>query len=439
MTPQSTFMILAPIERSRIAPLRDLLATMNSQPGMADPENVLVPFARFGNLHFARFVVLDNQTSGDINMLYGLHRPEPPVYMAFLGDFDGGYEEFIGQLVRHAEPGLRKIFSLCEGFSSNADLRAWMIAHEQRPAASYCNWVGRTVRQTHEDERLRLALEDHLQRSPGLRDQPAPAVHASLRRFLEQETAEGRLTLTPPQRTPLSWTVRHVLDWITLILVILVLLGGVVTLPVTIIPLLLFAWRLRTLEKSDRVYTPRPAPEFDARLAALEDLDVTNQFSVIGALKPGLLRTVIVALALWATNLAAHTLYTKGRLARVQTIHSARWVCLDNRTRLFFASNYDGSLISYNEDFITKISFGLNLNFSNGVGYPRTKWLLLQGAKDEQPFKHILRRHQLATEVWYNAHAGLTAVDLHRNSRIRQGLQKSALSEAEASEWITLF
>jgi len=436
MTPLSTFMILATLERSRIAPLRDLLATMNSQPGMANPENVLVPFARLENLHFARLVVLDDQTSGDINMLYGLHRPEPPVYLAFLGDFDGTYEEFIEQLVRHAEPGLRKIFSFCEGFSSNADLRGWMIAHEQRPAASYCNWVGRTVRQTHEEECLRQALVGYLERSPGLRDQPAPAVHASLRRFVEQEETDGKLKLTTPARSPLGWRLRHILDWITLIVV---MVGGVVTLPVTIIPLLFFAWRLRTLEKSDKVYTPRPAPEFDARLAALEDRDVTNQFSVIGALKPGPLRTAIVALALWVTNLAAHTLYTKGRLARVHTIHSARWVCLDNRTRLFFASNYDGSLISYNEDFITKISFGLNLNFSNGVGYPRTRWLLLQGAKDEQPFKYILRRHQLPTEVWYNAHPGLTAVDLHRNSRIRQGLQKSALSETEAREWITLF
>ncbi len=35
----------------------------------------------------------------------------------------------------------------------------------------------------------------------------------------------------------------------------------------------------------------------------------------------------------------------------------------------------------------------------------------------------------MPTEVWYNAHAGLTAYDLQRNSDIRQGLEKPALSE----------
>jgi hypothetical protein len=436
MTPQSTFMILAPLERSRISAMRALLATMNSQPGMADPENALVPFGLFENIQFARFVVFDDQTTGDINMLYGLHRPQPPTYFAFLGDLDGSHDQFIDQLVKDAGPGLRKIFSLCDGFSSDTDLRAWMHAHERRPAASYCNWVGRTVRQTHEEERLRLALLGYLERSPELADQPPPAVHDALRRFVQQETAAGRLTLTPPAPTPLAWTLRHVFDWVTLIALIV---GGVVTLPVTIIPLLFLAWRLRTLEKSDREFAPRPAPEWDAHLAALEDHDVTNQFSVMGALKPGPFRAAITALVLWIIDLTARTIYTRGRLARVHTIHSARWVYLDNRTRLFFASNYDGSLESYMEDFINKVGFGLNLVFSNGVGYPRTQWLLLQGAKNEQAFKYDLRRHQLPTEVWYNAHPGLTSTDLHRNSQIRQGLEKSELSETEAREWITLF
>jgi hypothetical protein len=429
-------MIVAPVDRTRIAPMRELLATLNSQPGMADPDNALVPFARLENLQFARFVVLDDQTTGDINMLYGLHRPDPPVYLAFLGDIDGSYDAFIDQLVKDAGPGLRKIFSLCEGFSPGTDLGAWMRAHERASGANYFNWIGRTVRQTHEEERVRRALLKYLERSPELANESPRAVHQALRRFIQQETAAGRLTLSPPAATPFGWALRHVFDWATLIAVIVV---GVVTLPVTIIPLLFFAWRLRRLENSDKPYTPRPAPEFDARLAALEDYDITNQFSVMGALKPGPFRAVTVAVALWIIDLTARTLYTKGRLARVHTIHSARWVYLDNRTRMFFASNYDGSLDSYMEDFINKVGFGLNVIFSNGVSYPRTRWLLLDGAKDEQPFKYTLRRHQLPTEVWYNAHLALTTTDLHRNSRIREDLEKSELSETEAREWLALF
>lgn len=82
---------------------------------------------------------------------------------------------------------------------------------------------------------------------------------------------------------------------------------------------------------------------------------------------------------------------------------------------------------------------GLNLVFSNGIGYPSTKWLVLNGSKDEQKFKYFLRRHQLPTEVWYNAHPGLTAFDLKRNALIREGIERSDLSEKELRQWVSLF
>jgi hypothetical protein len=85
------------------------------------------------------------------------------------------------------------------------------------------------------------------------------------------------------------------------------------------------------------------------------------------------------------------------------------------------------------------VGWGLNLVFSNGVGYPRTDWLLLHGSEYEQKFKYFLRRHELPTEVWYNAHPGLTAVDLERNSRIRAGIDKPLMTEDETREWLQLF
>jgi len=89
------------------------------------------------------------------------------------------------------------------------------------------------------------------------------------------------------------------------------------------------------------------------------------------------------------------------------------------------------------DDFINKVAFGLNVVFSNGVGYPRSNWLVLGGAKDEQKFKYFIRRHELATEVWYDAHPGLTTSDLERNTRIRQGLE-SSLTDKGAKEWLAL-
>jgi hypothetical protein len=141
---------------------------------------------------------------------------------------------------------------------------------------------------------------------------------------------------------------------------------------------------------------------------------------------------------LFVLNYTARHIFNRGFLTRVNTIHFARWVFLDDKRRVFFASNYDGSLDSYMDDFINKVAWGLNAAFSNGVGYPRTNWLMLGGAKDEQKFKHFLRRHQLPTEVWYNAHPGLTAVDLERNTHIRRGIEQPEMTEREAREWLEL-
>jgi hypothetical protein len=435
MTPQSSFMIVAPIQQNRVGAMRELLASMNSGPGIADPHNALIPFGSFEILHTARLVVLDDLTIGDPEEFYGVERPDPPIYLAFLGDFDGDYEPFIDRLVKVAAPGLRQIFSLCEGFPANADLREWVIAHECSPAAYYCNWVGRTVRQTIEEERLRHALRGYLESSPAVADSPAGVLHQSLHKFVQEEKKAGRLTLTPPEPTPPGWTIRHIFDWAMLFLAIL---GFIVTLPITIIPLAILAVILRSRENSDPEFAPVPDDQLAKSLSVLEDYDVTNQFSAMGSLKPGWFRSFIVHLALWVINTTAKTIYTRGRLTRIHTIHFARWVYLDNRARVFFASTYDGSLESYNEDFINKVSIGLNLIFGNGIGYPRTAWLISKGAKDEQPFKYYLRRHELPTDVWYNAHAGLTAYDMQRNSVIRLAVEKPSLSETEARAYVTL-
>jgi hypothetical protein len=142
---------------------------------------------------------------------------------------------------------------------------------------------------------------------------------------------------------------------------------------------------------------------------------------------------------LWVVNYTTRHIYIRGHLARISTIHAARWVFLNQNRRLVFASSYDGSLDSYMDDFINKVAWGLNIVFSNGVSYPTTNWLVLGGAKDEQKYKSVLRRHQLPTNVWYKAYPGLTVFDLKRNTLIRQGIEKSSMSEPDLRRWVKLF
>jgi hypothetical protein len=63
----------------------------------------------------------------------------------------------------------------------------------------------------------------------------------------------------------------------------------------------------------------------------------------------------------------------------------------------------------------------------------------LEGAKNEQKFKDFLRRHQIPTQVWYNAYPGLTALDRKRNALIREGLEQSSMTDSEIRQWLQLF
>jgi hypothetical protein len=433
MTPQSSFMILATIIPSHVEELRLLLGSMNYEPGLLDPANALIPFGQFEKLHFARVLILDDQTLDDITV-YGLPKVNYPTYLAILGDSDGGTDEILAEMAERAAEGLRRILAHCEGYTPGADLLGWMKARNLSPTANYINWIGRTVQQVKEEDALRQAIETFLQkRAESLGEIQPRQLWNTLKRFAADEVQQGRITLTPPEPTPLGWQIRNLLHLLGIPILTLILS------PFILVGLPFFLIQLRTREKSDPEIAPRVDPDHANLLSTLEDHGVTNQFSAMGSLKPGWFRRLTMILVLCAIDYSARHIFNRGRLARVTSIQFARWVFLDDKRRVIFASNYDGSLESYMDDFINKVGFGLNVVFSNGIGYPTTNWLITDGAKDEQRFKDYLRRHQMPTQAWYNAHPGLTALDKWRNSLIRNGLEKATMTDAEIQDWLRLF
>ncbi len=429
MTPQSQFLVLAPVAAGRVRDLRALLATMNAEPGLADPANALVPFGRFERLHFARFAVLDDPTLGDIEAAYGVPRPSLPVYLALIVSCDGVAGACIAELAQRATSGLRRIFGHCDGFDAEGDLAAWMLAHQRSLAASYVNWVGRTVRQIKEESALRRALAARVSRVPLASAPEAQRLRRELIDFVDAEVSAGRLGLTPPDPTPLRWRIATLLHCVAVPLLVLPPLAVLAPLWLPI---------LRGKEEADAEICPAPDPAALVEMQDLEDRDVSNQYTAIGSLKPGWVRRGLVVALLALIDWASRHVFTRGHLARVQTIHFAFWAFLDDQRRVVFASNYDGGHEAYMDDFINKVAWGLNLSFSHGVGWPRTRWLIARGARIEDKFKHYQRRHQLPTQVWYKAYPGLTLVDLERNQRIREGLELAHVTDAQALAWLRL-
>ena len=361
------------------------------------------------------------------------HHGVIPLYLAFLGDVDGDADAFLGKLIKRAGKGLGRIFSCCQGFTSDADLLTWMRQHDAPAIAVYVNTCGRTVCQIREEAALCDALASYIgQNTADFQGLPPRELHRRLLSFINTEKSAGRLTLSNEPLTPIGWQIRNLLHMIGLPFLVLILSP----LLILIVPFYIVA--LRRLEKTDPVVCPLADQKHFVDLSRIEDHDVTNQFSAMGSLKPGLVRLLTTTFVLKTVNYGARYITRPGRLGRIRSIHFARWVFVAGRERMIFCSNYDGSVESYMDDFINKTGFGLNASFSNGIGYPRTNWLVRDGCIDERNYKEYLRRHTLVTQVWYKAYPGLTAVDLERNTRIRRGLEKKSMTDEQVSDWLAL-
>jgi len=424
-------MVVAALRPGHEPALRDLLAQMNIGPGQADPSNRLLPFARFESLHFARFAILVDTMNDDL-AAHGVAALALPTYLAFFGDCDGPGERQLDEFARIAGGGLCEVFAHCvDGPNGNA-LTGWLRARNLPVAAAYANWTGRTVRRVREER----AIAEALSRQARLLGTTGPgnlqAVRTQLVEFVAAERRQGRLLASADPPTPAGWWWRNLAHGVAIPLI------GLLALPFLLLYSPLFVWQLRRRERTDPEIVPAPDVAHVAELATFEDRGITNAFTALGNVKPGRFRRVLVTALVALLDYAARHVYGRGHLTRVQTIHFARWVFLDDKQRLLFASNYDGILESYMDDFINKVAWGLNLVFSNGVGYPRTNWLVQGGARNSQAFKNYLRRHQLPNSVWYKANPGLTAMDLARHGRIRAGLERPAMSDGEIEDWLRL-
>ncbi|MCI0735268.1 MAG: hypothetical protein L0Y50_03175 [Beijerinckiaceae bacterium] len=446
MTPQSSFFVIAPVPRDRVEELRAFLLTMNTTdvPGFADPENKLVPFGKFKTVHFGRFLILKDDTLDDLEP-FGAQFPDAPIYLAFLVSCDGSADALLAGFANIAGDGLRQIFAFCEGFDPKCNLLQWMRAHLVRPRATYFNFIGRTVLQIHEEAALHEALRTHLS---GLSVGAPPR---QIRDALVSAVREKGVKLTEPAPTPILWFLCHRLPYhLAAVLGVFLVLAPVLTLSfgaalkvygaalfVIAVALCVFIVRLRRHETRDpEILTPVTSKHLQD-LGSIEDYDPTNQYSILGSLRPGAFPLRTTAVLWWLLKVAPPILFPSGNLARIMTIHSAHFYFLDGGRRGYFATNYDGSDEAYMDDFVNKVAFGLNFSFALWAPYPRTRFLLWDGANDEQKFKAQQTRHSLPTEVWHKAYPGLSLYDISRNTRIRQGFERKDMSDTEIRQWLS--
>lgn len=418
MITQAAVTVMVDVLDGHEAALEALLADAGKNPAA----NALVPFGRFPNVHFARFFILPAAQDPISGQTY-LPR------LVFAADVDGPATPFLESLATLAGDGLDSIFQHCHGYPGRPHLLEFLKRGTRRPAAKYVNTIGRTVEQIRQEDELHTAIEAFVDtHADTLQGMDARHARAAIQEFVEREPrlawARGRVPKPEP-----SYVLGETLH------VLMVGIAALVLFPVILVGAPFWLYFLRQHEKADRSRDVWPSDEWRAKLAAQEDHGTQNPYTSAGFVKPGPFRRFTGSVVMWGTNFLTRHFYNHADLIGVKTIHFARWVFMDQKQRLFFVSNYDGSLENYMDDFVDKIAWALNTSFSSGVDYPKTNWLIKDGAHDEQVFKRFNIMHQLVSPFWYAAYQGLTALNIDNNAAIRAGLY-GTMDETAARAWL---
>lgn len=437
---QDGLTILTRIKPGQTAPL---IALLNEIGGDIEG-NEYIPFLSLQTVHFARFVVLEESHDAQ-------GRPTP-ASLVLSTNFDGDAIAHLEELYDQAAAGLNRIYSHCEGYPEGAARTKrgavdYLYRHNLGYNTLYVGTRGRTVAQIREEAVLRDAIEGYLDaasREPGFAERTPQQIRAGIQEFVRSRPDLAWALQPPPAPRKIWPQSRDVLPFAALAILVLALIGTLILgswrarLLAIGIPLALFGlWVLvlRWKEKRDEVYPAETDFAHVAKLAQKEDRFVQNQMTSITDMKPGPFRLGTIRLVFWLIDIAGRYIFNKGSLGSIPSIHFARWVLVDDNRRVLFFSNFDGSWENYLGDFIDKAAVGLTAVWSNTYGFPRTRFLIQDGATDEQRFKAYARNSQVVTQVWYTAYKRLSVQNINNNSAIRAGLFAEQ-TPAETAAWL---
>lgn len=263
-----------------------------------------------------------------------------------------------------------------------------------------------------------------------LKDRNRGVVLAVLLALATAVTATVRIFLFPGPDTPADVPVVLFtsLVWVTAAYVLALVAGAGA-----------FAALILAHEAADRADPSPPSPKAVADVEAFENPEgyAQNHMISVTRLKPGPFRRFTLALGMWVIRLLALFVFRQGNLARMGTIHFARWVKPPGTDALVFMSNYDGSWLSYLEDFTALASLGLNAAWGHSRGVPTATLMFLGGASDSDAFKRFAKRSLRRTHFWYSAYPGVTLENIRRNALIHDGLMRAS-NATEAQDWLDM-
>ena len=399
---QSALTLVAPVSNGKLERLKEVL--------LRSSDAVKTALKSLGNVHYARFVIIDEAT---------VNGKDFPAQLAFSSNFDGDVENHLVDLSVKLSVNnlLDDIYNNCEGYTAQ-DRVGYFKKFRHKEAAFYVGAPGRSLQTIKQEKKLRNYILTELEKG-NWKGKSAQAIHQHLQKnvFSNPDFAWAKEEIKTPS-----------IRWVGLILFGLVLL---VLLPVII----LWAFYIQVFyERKDKPLGYSPNQVSDEQLNKMqldEDFFFQNQFSQIIDMKPGKARLITVNGLYLFARLLIKLAFIKGKLMGIPTIHFARWVMVNDNKRMLFFSNFDGSWTQYLGDFIDKSGWGLTGIFSNTVNFPKAFMLVFKGAYDEQKFLAWARYTQIQTQIWYADDTSQSIKNVNNNTKIRNELSQS-LSEKKA-------
>ena len=340
-------------------------------------------------VHFLRLFVIDADRD-----LKG--RPLPARLVVSVV-FDGRAEAMLSAWVALAGDALVDIFGRCiAGPSDLDDVVPFLLAHAVHPDTYHVGTVDSTVEQIREEERCAVELRKFIDERYAHTAAPVTAqeVLDSAREFvksrpdLPQEPRPGRMRR--------SWILKQA-DLVRSGLVVLAVplaaavgysrlrspgvrgfvrsfAGSTALAAGTAVAVV----RYLEITEPDTLIGQDDAKVSD--LEAYEDIITQNQFTMVAEVRDSATRRFLLRATLFLSDVFSRHLARAGQLVGVNTIHFARIHRIDGGRRFLFMSDFDGGWNRYLFDFLTVGSFAVVPNWTNLLGCPKTKLLLIPRA-----------------------------------------------------------
>jgi hypothetical protein len=397
---QNALTLISPVEEQNVEKLREVLKTRQQ-----DFKDAL---GKLGTIHYARWVIIDSET---------IKNEVLPTQLVFSSNFDGDVDTHIRDIVNKVGDLLDVIYENTVGYTPQAKLE-FLTLSRIKEASFYQGSPGRTLKVIADEKALHQEIFNHIQ-AGNWDGMSAKQVHEVLKKNILANPA-------------FAWAKQNIetpgINIPGLILSGIVLIA---LLPVIIIWAIIIQVFFENFDKPLGLTPNELNPAHLQEMEKDEDFFYQNQFSQVINMKPGRMRLITVNGFYLFSRVLIGQLFVKGKLMGIPTIHFARWVQINDKKRMLFFSNFDGSWTQYLGDFIDKSGWGLTGIFSNTQGFPKALLLIMKGAYNERQFLAWARYTQIKTQLWYAADVSQSIKNINNNTIVRNAFPKN-LSEKEA-------